>query len=460
MTVALTSWLNEAFFEEPELEPIDGGTTSEGPLWHSASVRWGHSMHTMCSYHGMFPAKMAHYFIQRYSRPGDVVFDPFSGRGTVPLQSRVEGRRAVSNDLSPLAYVLSLAKSNPPSWQAINQYLSKLENRYEKSTKSGPNVSEDIRMLYHPNTLAQIWYIRKALLRRPLCEWSPEAAMIAGCLAGIMHGSHRRDGTSQYLSISMPNTFSMSPTYVKNFIAEKRLVAPDQDVFERLRDKLARLYLDAVDGPEGQAFYEDGPKLMLPNGQIQAGSVDLVVTSPPYLQVVNYGTANWIRLWLLGMAGVGRERGKGRKALDKRLDHRHAYDAYKDFMLRTLRGIERVLKRNGVGAVVIGDVADPGKEAIPLAQKIWDDLADHTNLKLVTLIEDELAVTKKVSRIWGDTKGQATNKDCILVLTHRNGRPSVYAEETDWDEPYKDGGPDAAHTRLKARFGTLASGDS
>ena len=72
--------------------------------------------------------------------------------------------------------------------------------------------------------------------------------MIGGALAGIMHGSHRRDGTSQYLSISMPNTFSMSPTYVEKFIRENGLVKLDQDVFECLRDKLARLYLDDIAG--------------------------------------------------------------------------------------------------------------------------------------------------------------------------------------------------------------------
>jgi hypothetical protein len=460
MTAAVMNWLDEAFFEPPEPEPLDGGTTSEGPLWHSASVRWGHSMHTMCSYHGMFPAKLAHYFIQRYSRPGDVVLDPFSGRGTVPLQARVEGRRTISNDLNPLAYVLSLAKSNPPSWQAINQYLDGLEKRYRRAAESELDVSEDIQMLYHPNTLAQILYIRKSLLRRPLRRWSPEVAMVAGCLAGIMHGSLRRDGSSQYLSISMPNTFSMSPRYVKNFIAEKGLVAPDQNVFERLRDKLARLYLDAIDGPEGQVFYDDGPDLMSSGAHIPRSSVDVVVTSPPYLQVVNYGTANWIRLWLLGMDEVGREQGKGRKKLDKKLDHRHAYDAYREFMLHTLQSIEAVLKRHGVAAVVIGDVADPGKKAVPLAQKVWEDVGSRTNLRLMTLIEDELAATKKVSRIWGDTKGQATDRDCILVLTHKNGKPTEYAEEVDWDEPYKDGGPDAAHMRLRARFDTESNGDA
>src|SRR5712691_7206483 len=159
MTTATMNWSEEAFFETPERDSIDGGTTTAGPLWHTASPRWGHAMHTMCSYHGMFPAKVAHYFIQRYSRPGDVVLDPFSGRGTVPLQARVEGRRAISNDLNPLAYVLSRAKSSPPSWSAVEASLSNLEKRYRRTAQSEPDVSSDIRMLYHPNTLRQIWYL-------------------------------------------------------------------------------------------------------------------------------------------------------------------------------------------------------------------------------------------------------------------------------------------------------------
>ena len=443
-----TDWSEDAFFEMPERDSLDGGTTSAGTLWHGVSVRWGHSMHTMCSYHGMFPAKVAHYFIQRYSRPGDVVLDPFSGRGTVPLQARVEGRRAICNDLSPLAYVLSGAKTHPPTWDAVEAFLTKLATEYHYTRQADPDVSDDIRMLYHPNTLRQICYIRNYLLRRPLARWSQEDLMVAGALAGIMHGSYRRDGTSQYLSISMPNTFSMSPTYVKKYISEKGLVPLDQDVFECLRDKMARLYLDEVVGGLGSAYSQDAPSL-LQSRDLKAESVDLIVTSPPYLQVVNYGTANWIRLWLLGLDEVGRERGAGRRSLDATLDHRHTYASYRDFLLRTLHGVRRVLKRNGVAVLVIGDVADPGKTPLPLAAQIWRDVGGETGLNLLELIEDHLPVQNKVSRIWGETKGQATDRDCALVLARNDGHPDIGPEFVDWDEPYKDGGPDAAHARLK-----------
>lgn len=410
-------------------------------------------MHTMCSYHGMFPAKVAHYFIQRYSKPGDLVLDPFSGRGTTVLQARVEGRRAVCNDLNPLAYVLSRAKANPPSWGAVNSFVDELERAYRCTRHARADVSEDIRMLYHESTLKQLCFVRERLLLKPITEWSCEELMTAGALAGIMHGAWRRDDTSQYLSISMPNTFSMSPAYVEKFIRENGLKKLEQDVFDCLRTKLARLYLDDISGSEGAAYHSDASELL--SGRVlRPRSVDLVVTSPPYLRVVNYGTSNWIRLWLLGVDGVGREQGLGRKKLNEALDHRHTYDTYCDFMLRTTLGIQRVLKRDGVAVVVIGDVKDPdAEEPLSLAAQMWGDIAHRTNLRLLEIVEDDLPVQNKVSRIWGETKGQATSRDCALVLTHADGNPDLSRGDVEWDEPYKDGGPDAAHDRVRNSAG-------
>jgi hypothetical protein len=450
MSMPEISWAEDPFFPAPEQESIDGGTTTAGPLWHATNPRWGHSMHTMCSYHGMFPAKVAHYFIQQFTRVGDLVVDPFSGRGTVPLQARVEGRRSVSNDLSPLAYILSKAKAAPPLWAEVQQFIDDLERSFRTSIdRSTMYVSDDIRMLYHPETLEQICSIRERLHESLIRDWNAVESLVAGALAGIMHGSHRRDGTSQYLSISMPNTFSMSPSYVAKYIREKALVAPAQNVFELLRNKVSRLYLDAVDGPDGSASNSDA-SLLLTDQRLAERSVDLLLTSPPYLQVVNYGTSNWIRLWLLGIEEVGRERGAGRRSLDAALDHRHTYSSYLGFMSRVLSGVDRVLAPNGVAAIVIGDVANPGKEAVPLAAKIWEDVGSATGLKLIQIVEDHLPVQSKVSRIWGETKGQATERDCVLLLTRPKAEIPDLTNPISWDEPYKDGGPDAAHERVRS----------
>jgi hypothetical protein len=441
-------WLDEAFFEEPEEGSVDGGMTNHGALWHAISPRWGHSMHTMCSYHGMFPAKLAHYFIQRYSQPGDVVLDPFSGRGTTALQARVEGRRTISNDLNPLAFALSRAKAAPPSWTAVNALLERLERQYWRKAQPDIDVPADIKMLYHKDTLSQLVFLKSYLFRRPMGEWAREEFMIAGAVAGILHGSHRADGTSRYLSISMPNTFSMSPAYVRKYIKENRLRQPQQDVFECLRDKLARLYLDDIPGRPGQVTKRDAAGL-LASQAIKAGSVDLLLTSPPYLKVVNYGTSNWIRLWWLGLDDVSLGAGAGRRKLDAKLDHQHNYQSYCDFMLRTLKGARRVLRKSGVAVLVIGDVSTPGRPSVALARKVWEDIGGRTGLRVLDVVEDSLATQKKVSRIWGETKGKATDRDCALVLSRADGEPATDDPDVEWDEPYKDGGPDEAHRWLK-----------
>src|SRR5687768_14957943 len=83
------------------------------PEWKAQQRLSGHSFHPMCSYLASFPAALAHAFIARYSRPGDVVLDPFSGRGTTPLQACAEGRIGVGNDLNPFAHLLTASKVEP-----------------------------------------------------------------------------------------------------------------------------------------------------------------------------------------------------------------------------------------------------------------------------------------------------------------------------------------------------------
>lgn len=154
------AWLADAFFEDVNGYTPDGDDLTRGVPWHAISPRWGHSMHTMCSYQGMYPAKLAHYFIQRYSNEGDLVVDPFSGRGTTVLQARAEGRRTVGNDLSELAYVLTRAKAAPPSWNALNKQIDKLEAAYNAASVNvdvrDVDVHPDIAMLYHPWTLSLV----------------------------------------------------------------------------------------------------------------------------------------------------------------------------------------------------------------------------------------------------------------------------------------------------------------
>src|SRR5205814_172390 len=101
-------------------------------------------------------------------------------------------------DLNPLAYVLTRAKAAPPTWKSVMRAVDALERAYGRRRTMDVDAPADIRMLFHENTLAQLVFVRTQLFRRPMSAWSRDDFMIAGAMAGILHGAHRTDGTSQY----------------------------------------------------------------------------------------------------------------------------------------------------------------------------------------------------------------------------------------------------------------------
>jgi site-specific DNA-methyltransferase (adenine-specific) len=344
--------------------------------------------------------------------------------------------------------VLTRGKASPPDWSPVLTAVSRLEKSYRPGHSRLGAVSPDIQMLFHPKTLDQLCFIREYLLGKDLRRWSRSDYMIAGAIAGILHGTTRKDGSSAYLSVSMPNTFSMSPNYVGSFIRANGLKPLAHNVFARLRHKLARLYLDDPTGAPSRAHNGDAIRFLGDSLLVPDESVDLLLTSPPYLKVVNYASANWIRLWWLGLSDVARNDGVGRRLLDQRLDHSHTYERYREFMLRFLRGVSRVLRKDGLAAVVIGDVAEPHRPTLRLAERLWEDIGPTSTLGLLDVIVDSVAPRSKVTRIWGKTRGHATDQDRILMLHRLDGEPRA-PQPVEWEEPYKDAGPDDAHAQLE-----------
>ncbi len=99
-------------------------------LWHEAPPRWGHPLHSVCSYFAMFPPQLVRVIMEWLSVPGDPVYDPFSGRGTVALEAGLLGRTAYASDANPLAHVLSRAKIERPSRAEFGKRIDHLEEAY------------------------------------------------------------------------------------------------------------------------------------------------------------------------------------------------------------------------------------------------------------------------------------------------------------------------------------------
>ena len=392
------------------------------PEWKAQQRLWGHPFHPMCSYLASFPAALTHAFIARYSRPGDVVLDPFAGRGTVALQASAEGRIGVGNDLNPFAHLLTAAKVEPATPAEARTRLARLRLAWPAAASGwlalaaaikadpatgGPEpVPVEVALAFHPTTFAQLLYVRDALDLEDHVD-----RFLAAAITGILHGK-----SASYLSELMPNTFSMAPRYVRNFAARTDFQSSERDVFAGLGAKLDRLYRAPIPGTPGIALLGDardaGARARVAlRARGMPDRARLVVTSPPYLRVVKYGYYNWLRTWFLGFDA---------QAIDAALDDAHHRAPYLVFLREVLHGLRRALTDDAVVVLVIGDVAtDRGrkiKNGIGLAEQVWAEAAAPEGYKLAGVALDEVHAGRKMTKLWGDEAGRATQLDRILVI--------------------------------------------
>ncbi len=346
----------------------------------------------------MFPPQLAHVMIRWLTKPDDLVYDPFCGRGTVGLEAALLGRRALMSDANPLAQALAAAKVQIPSATRAHRRLRELRVGYAAGVEDLVETPESIRMLYTDETLRQLLYLRREL------RAGPADVLLRAVVLGMLHGGHSAAGATRGFSISMPNTFAMAPAYVERYISKHGLVAPECDVFAMLELRLARLQLPSTTLDCGRSWAQDATAPIAMEERPK-----LVLTSPPYLQVISYGKYNWVRLWFLGAEAT---------SVDRALCTTSSLPRYLVFMESVLLSLRDVVAEDGYVALVIGDVRR-GEQQLDLAAAVRDSVAlpagwhDHG-----TLI-DRLPTRHKVSRIWKQQSGRATKTDRILLLSPR-----------------------------------------
>lgn len=365
-----------------------------------------HPLHSMCTYLGAFPPAVPREIMDRWVPPGATVLDPFCGSGTTILEARLSGRHAVGLDQNPLAVALARAKSVHVTEVDVLDRLRELGRDFVPNHLPD-DANENIRLIFHERTLAQLAYLRDVMSP----DESEEDAFILGALLGIMHGKMRKDGTSLYLSIDMPNTFSMSPRYVDKFVQRNGLVRPAVDVFEKLRARVSWLFREGPLPKSATGVVGRGDATQIPSNLAALGvrRVDAIVTSPPYLGVLRYGAFNWIRLWMLRESAPD---------IDRTLDSTGSLDRYLSFMHSFISAAGEVLPTDAPLVLVIGDVVDSESgDQTELAADLWHELDDHVPFRLEEHLVDDFDISSKTTRIWGDSrKGRATPLDRILVL--------------------------------------------
>lgn len=264
-------------------------TTLPHQLQPYAKREWGGPMHSMCSYQGKMKPALAHHLVKCFSSPGDVVVDPFSGAGTIPLEACRMRRRGFGLDISRLGHVLTMAKVSKPSPETLQALLRELETSIRKyrirrgdiEQAAAVRFNSAIPDYFHPETFREVMAARSFFLSR--WDSSPAWAVLFACTLHLLHGNR-----PYALSRRSHPVTPFKPT--GDF--EHRELMP------RLREKLARLQDELADQSRAWGGSAQGDCTAVWPASIP--QADVIITSPPFFDSTRFYMTNWMRFWFAG----------------------------------------------------------------------------------------------------------------------------------------------------------------
>ncbi|HVY17331.1 MAG TPA: DNA methyltransferase [Rhodopila sp.] len=379
---------------QPTLEVAESGLRYFVNEFWTSGQRRGHSLHEI-SYRACFKPQLPGFFIERLTRPGDRVYDPFAGRGTTPVEAALLGRAPAANDVNPLSAMLTAPRLAPPPLEAVAARLAALDLSVGVPDPAG----DDLLAFYHPETLRQVTALRAWLLGRPAPD--PVDAWIRMVALNRLTG-HSPGFFSVY---TMPPNQAVSAASQRRINARRGQVPPVRDVRAIVLKKSRGLLADGVPPPHPPAVLMTGPSDRAAG--LADGSVDLVVTSPPFLDVVDYEGDNWLRCWFAGIdpASVVIAR------------HRDTA-AWEAFVRRTFESLARVVRPGGFVAFEVGEVRG-GR--VLLERNVVAAIAGLPFTVLGVMVnEQEFTKTANCWGVGNNDRGTNTNR---IVLAVRGSPP-------------------------------------
>lgn len=323
---------------------------------------WGHPWHSLCSYHGKLKPAIAHFLVEQFTEPGDVVVDPLSGVGTIPLEACLQKRIGIGNDLSELAFCVTKAKVEKAKEEDCQKVLNELQSYIEKG-KGDNAVALQIQKYenfgfngklpnyFHPDTFKEIICARNYFVPK-IRNLSSAEAMVFSCFLHVLHGNR-----PYALSRNSHPLTPYAPT--GDFIYK--------NVVDHIRDKLTASYQkgEFENYIFGKAIYGDYQDLSM-----HGISADAVICSPPFADSIRFYMQNWMRLWLCGWEDADYKNAEN-AFLDQK--QRKDFDVYASFF----KMCYDILKPNGKVILHLGktekvDMAEElSKRAAPYFVEVY-----------------------------------------------------------------------------------------
>ena len=376
------------------VETYGGVPVFTNEFWTSKQ-RAAHSLHEV-SYRACFKPQLPRFFISRLTSPGDVVFDPFMGRGTTLLEAVLLGRDALGNDVNPVSRILVEARLAPPALSEVEARLEQLALGARDGPAEFPPDGFDV--FFHPRTFDQIRRLRAWLIERDA----------AGRLDAVdrwirMVAMNRLTGHSPgFFSVyTLPPNQAASIERQRKNNARRGRAPEHRDVAALILRKTRALLRDPQPSDSAgrrRGFFRQSVAAPF---DYHGPPVALAVTSPPFMDVVNYRQDNWMRCWF---AGIDPDR--------VAVTQTPKLEQWRELVRSALVNVAAITAPGGVFAFEVGEI----RGGALLLERVVTDVARETAWEPACIVINAQCFTK-TSNAWGVSNNRAgTNSNRIVVM--------------------------------------------
>lgn len=354
------------------------------------------------SYRACFKPQVPHFFIQRFSKKGDTVYDPFMGRGTTLIEALLAGRRALGSDINPLSVILAGPRLDIPGIQEVEDRLKRIR------IVSTARADIDISMFYHRKTEAEIISLKRYLDRRRRDGVDDKVDKWIRMVATNRLTGHSPGFFSVY---TLPPNQAAGPDDQRRINKKRKQRPVYRDVralvlrkSERLLKRLSKEETVPLSGSQERVMLmtEDARSTPL----IEDNSVQLTVTSPPFLDIVDYAGDNWLRCWFNGI---------DEGSVSRSITRARTLDEWKQVMFDVFSELFRITKTGGYVAFEVGEIR---KRTIRLDEVVLP-LGAAAGFQAHAVYINRQKFTK-TSNIWGIQNNLAGTNTNRIVLFQKN----------------------------------------
>lgn len=344
-------------------------------------------------YHACYSGNLAECFISRLSNVGAVVHDPFLGRGTTALQSALMGRCASGSDINALSVLMTRPRLTQVTMEDIKTKVIGLDLVH------APIKNGHLLAYFHPSTLQDIEALRRALAEHaPLSEPNPDPVWDWIRMAVVFRLTGH---TPAYLSRETAKPNEPTPSLTKQLRRNARtgLPAPERDIRQIILNRCSSFLRKGCIASSESHRLAVGAAWDTP--WIPDASIDMVLMSPPFADVVDYKQDAWIRAWFAGVS------------LDNvAFAHHRSLTDWSAMIRRTLIEQIRIVKPGGYIAIEVGEIR---KGAVDLERFVWV-AAEGLPCRRICVVVNQQTFTKS-AQATNATKGViGTNSNRIVIL--------------------------------------------